>query len=291
VVYALGFFDGVHLGHRALLQAAVADAACLGTVAGAVTFLHHPDALVLGDAPALLCTPRERVALLKKYGMAKVEMLSFDKQLMQTPWQDFYEMLKKEYGAEGFVCGEDFRFGYKGEGTAEKLKQACGQDGLSCTVVPQICANGLPVSSSRIRGLLGEGSVEQANALLGHPFACCGTVVRGKQLGRRLGFPTANVDAAPTALKRGVYAATASFDGEDYPCVVNVGVCPTVGGEKITVEAHIPDFSGDIYGKAVTLEFYKFLRPEEKFPSLEALTQAITENIRAMKDFFEKNRK
>lgn len=277
-IYALGFFDGVHLGHQALLGAvkALAPEGCRGVV----TFSGHPDTLVLGQTPELINTPEDREHLLREFGMDRVVTLPFDKKMQSTPWEDFLEELRESYGAGGFVCGEDFCFGARGAGTAAMLRTFCRQRGLPCTVVPEQDMDGQRVSSTYIRALLTRGDMERAVRFLGHPHVLTGTVVSGRHLGRTLGIPTANLHLPEGVLvpRFGVYACRALAEGEAYPAVTNVGIRPTVGGHHVTVEPWLLDYSGDLYGKEITLEFLKFLRPERKFDSLEELKAAILEN-------------
>lgn len=276
-IYALGFFDGVHLAHQALLRACGDLAEAHGCKTGAVTFTAHPDALVLGKMPPLINTPADRTRLLTQFGTEKVVSLPFDREMMAMPWQDFLAMLTDDYGAAGFVCGEDFRFGHRGQGTAALLAQYCAENDLVWGIVPQMILDGTVVSSSHIRTLLERGEVESANRFLGHPHILSGEVVSGRHLGRTLGIPTANLlppeDLA--ALPHGVYACLAIAENQRYLAVTNIGNRPTVGGHRVTVEPWILDFDGDLYGKQLTLEFHKFLRPERKFDSLEELKAQI----------------
>ena len=291
-VYALGFFDGVHLGHQALLTACKKLAERHGYYAGAVTFDSHPESMVTGNAPLLINTVQERQRILLGYRISQIMVLLFDKQLMQLPWQSFLEMLV-EKGAAGFVCGADFRFGHRGEGSAETLKDFCKSHGLCWAVVPDQLRDGVRVSSTHIRGLIEIGEMEKAVQFLGHPHVLTGTVVQGKQLGRTIGIPTANLMLPKGVVcpAFGVYACKAIVDGSSYMAVTNVGVCPTVSGEGVTVEPWLLDFDGDLYGKTLTLHFYSFLRPEKKFASLEALRQEIQKNALETRNFFEKVRK
>ena len=194
-IYGLGFFDGVHLGHQALLRAVktLAPEGCRGVV----TFSGHPDTLVLGTAPALINTAEDRENLLRNYGMDRVVTLPFDKKMQSTPWEDFLEELRRDFGAGGFVCGEDFRFGAKGAGTASLLQDYCEKEGLPCAVVPEQEMSGVRISSTYIRELLTQGRVAEADTFLGHPHVFTGEVVHGKQLGRTIGFPTANLILPP----------------------------------------------------------------------------------------------
>lgn len=289
-IFALGFFDGVHLGHQALLKQCRALAEQQSCKAGVVTFVGHPDELVTGKKTMLINTYQDRRRLLKGYGMETLVELTFDEKLMTMPWQDFYQMLRREYNAVGLVCGEDFRFGFRGQGNAELLKQVCAADGIPCAVIPQQILEGIPVSSTHIRRLLSQGKMEEAERFLGHKHIFTGTVVKGQQLGRRLGTPTANLSLPKEllCLPFGVYICRAKGEGIDVPAVTNIGIRPTVSGENVTVEPWLLDYEGDLYGKELTLEFYRYLRPERKFPSLAELQEEILKNGEQARKFFEK---
>lgn len=285
-IFALGFFDGVHVGHQALLAACRCMADELGCQTGVVTFLGHPDTLVTGITPKLINTPEDRERLLKTYGMERIIALPFDKSLMEMPWQDFFRLLTTEYGAAGLVCGADFRFGYRGEGNAQRLAAACEEMGIPCTIVPEQKLGDITVSSTRIRSLLEKGEMEEAVRFLGHPHILSGTVTSGQKIGRTMGIPTANLTIPEGCVvpRFGVYACKIL----DHPAVTNIGIRPTVSGSGITVEPWILDYDGDLYGQTLTVEFYKFLRPERKFPSLEELGREIRENASETRKFFEK---
>lgn len=290
-IYALGFFDGIHIGHAALLTACRCLADEQGCKAGVVTFGSHPDTLVLGNTPRLINTPREREQILRdKFHMDTVVILPFDQQMRTSPWEDFLAMLRKEYGAAGFVSGEDFRFGHKGAGNATLLAQYCGKEKLPCTIVPEQTVDGIRVSSTYIRTQLETGDMATAVKFLGHPHYLTGTVVHGHGLGRTLGIPTANL-RLPEGLvvpKFGVYACLCRIDGKAYPAVTNIGTRPTVEGHHVTVEPWILDYEGDLYDREITLEFYRFLRPERKFPSLDALKEEIHRNAEETRQLLSK---
>ncbi|MBQ3486722.1 MAG: riboflavin biosynthesis protein RibF [Clostridia bacterium] len=275
-IYALGFFDGVHLGHQALLEACAALAEANGLEPGAVTFGTHPEALTQGGAPVLINTPADRERLLSRF-VRRVITLPFDEHIRTMAWEDFLELLAGSYGAAGFVCGDDFRFGHKGAGNGSLLENWCRQRGLPFAQVPEQTLEGIRVSSTHIRALLEEGRLEEADRFLGHPHILTGTVVPGKQLGRRLGIPTANLrlPEGTARMKHGVYACRCRLEGRDYAAVTNIGLRPTVSGRGVTVEPWILGWEGDLYGREITLEFLAFLRPEERFDSLEALKEAI----------------
>ena len=288
-IYALGFFDGVHLGHQALLCACSHIAQRAGCKAGVVTFSSHPDALVTGQTPPLINAVPERNRMLLGYKISDILELPFDKKLMRMPWRGFLEMLIQK-GAAGFVCGADFRFGFRGEGTAELLANFCRERNLPWAVVPEQELDGIRVSSTHIRSLLEEGKVERANRFLGHPHVLSGAVVCGRKLGRTLGIPTANllIPEGVVQPRFGVYACKALVEGQEYLAVTNIGSRPTVGGHRVTVEPWILDFDGNLYEKTLVLEFYKFLRPEKKFDSLEELRQEIQKNAMQTRKIFEK---
>ena len=292
-IYALGFFDGVHLGHAALLRECRRLAEETGCKAAAVTFSSHPDTLVLGKTPRLINTIEDRVQLLTEAGMDEVVVLPFDKQMQTMPWQEFLRLLVANYGAAGLVCGHDFRFGNGGAGNAALLTDYCTEHHMPCAVVPEQTVSGITVSSTHIRSLLEAGKMEEAALFLGHPHILSGTVVTGRKLGRTLGIPTANLSIPEEVVKLpfGVYACKAEAEGNTYIAVTNIGNRPTVGGHRITVEPWLLGFDGDLYGKHLTLSFHAFLRPEQKFPSLEALKEEIQKNAIETRKFFENNTK
>ena len=179
-IYALGFFDGVHRGHQALLRACCTMAEQTGGIPSAVTFDGHPDTLISGVTPELINTPEDRLRLMKSFGIRQIRVFPFDRQMMTMPWQNFFRMLREEYGAGGLVCGDDFRCGYRGEGTAQMLARACREEKMPCTVVPEQMLDGIRISSTYIRGLLKEGKAEEAVRFLGHPHLLSGKVVTGR---------------------------------------------------------------------------------------------------------------
>ncbi len=286
-IYALGFFDGVHLGHQALLSACVALAEEKNALPCAITFENHPMSAFTTEYPPLLTQVYDRGVLLRRFGMEKTLLLGTDKEIMSTSWQAFLEDLC-DLGAVGFVCGHDFRFGHRGEGDPEKLKAFCEARGLPCVVVPEQLLDGVRISSSHIRALLEAGELAEAERFLGHRHRFTGRVVHGRALGRTIGVPTANLEVPEKQIlpKNGVYACLARTKGKEYAAVTNIGSRPTVGGRHVTVEAWLLDFEGDLYDDYVNLEFIKFLRPERKFDSLEELKAAIEQNARETREIW-----
>lgn len=289
IIVALGFFDGVHLGHQALLKACVDMAQQLNMEPAAITFHRHPQSLFATGVPLLLNSLEDRHRLLQQYGMSQIITVPVSPEIMQMPWQEFlYTLLSS--GAAGFVCGNDFRFGHKGEGTAKLLEGYCKERNLPCVIVPEQLLEGVRISSTHIRRLIETGEMETALAFLGHPHILSGQVVRGQQLGRKIGIPTANLLIPQGVLvpKFGVYACRITTDQGEFSAVTNIGTRPTVAGNGVTVEPWILDFDGDLYGKVVTLAFYRFLRPEKKFPTLQDLQAEIQKNAAEVRNFFEK---
>ena len=280
-VIALGFFDGVHLGHGALLRRAAEEAQKRGCESAVFTFDRPPKEVITGIPCPLINSPEDRAELVKRlYGIDEMLMVPFDDEMRTTPWDRFVtDILVGRYGAVHLVAGHDHHFGHRNQGSPELLREKCTELGLGCDIIPAVTIDGVTVSSTHIRGLLEEGDVETARAFLGHPHVLTQTVGHGRQLGRTIGIPTANLVAPPHVLlpKRGVYAAKITLpDGRAFGGVTNVGVRPTVNnGQDVTVEPWILDFDGDLYGQAIRVEFFRRLRDERKFESLEALRSQI----------------
>lgn len=292
-VIALGFFDGVHIGHGALLSLCAKRAKELDAVPAAFTFDLHPSALIPGKKPVpLLTTPDDRMGLMERlYGIREVIVAHYDDRMMKTPWRDFVtDYLVRDHAAVHLVVGHDFHFGYKGEGDPQKLRALCEELGIGCDVVAKVELEGITVSSTYIRSLLEGGEMDRALRFLGHPHVLTCRVAHGKKLGSTLGFPTVNLTFAQGLLipAYGVYACKAVFEnGDSRLAVTNVGTRPTVqDGDAVTAEGFLLDFDGDLYGQEVRMEFYHYLRPERKFSSLEALRAEVMRNARQTRDYF-----
>ncbi len=293
-VVAIGSFDGVHLGHQAVVGATIELVQQLsvgrsgpGEVA-ALTFDPHPAKLLAPDlAPALIATVEQRVAWLGESGVNHVVLAPFDRELAEVEAIDFIQdILFDQLGASGVVVGFDFTFGRGGKGNTRLLAEECSRKDLPVRVVEPFHLDGLLVSSTKIREFILSGRVYGAMKLLGRPFQLSGEVVQGKARGRTLGFPTANVAATQEINPaNGVYAARARVGTELVDAAVSIGIVPTFdNGNDVTVEAYLLDFDADIYGQTISLEFVKRLRPERRFDGPEALVAQITEDVKQVRD-------
>ena len=291
-VIALGFFDGVHLGHGALLRRVGEIARQEGHIPAALTFDHHPKDFIPGaEHVPLINTPMDREELMHRlYGIRQVMVLPFDEHTREMPWREFVtRLLVERYQAAHLVAGHDYHFGYRGEGDPERLRALCRELGIGCDIIGRVELDGVTVSSTYIRGLIQAGDMERAARFLGHPHTLSGPVVHGKGLGRTIGIPTSNLIVPQGVLMPafGVYATRVWIEGRGYLAVTNVGVRPTVENtDRVTVEPWILDFDGDLYGQNIRVEFCRQLRPERKFPSIDALKAAILENARQTRAYF-----
>ena len=280
-VIALGFFDGVHLGHAALLRRAVEEAANRGVTPAVFTFDRVPKEVITGIPCPLINSPEDRKDLLRRlYGIEEVIMVPFDDEMRTTAWDDFVvNILVKRYHAVHLVAGHDHHFGHKNQGSPELLQAKCAELGLGCDIIPKVEIGDTTVSSTYIRRLVELGQIERANQFLGHPHVLTQEVRHGRRIGRTIGIPTVNLTVPHRVLvpSFGVYATRIYLpDGTDYAAVTNVGIRPTVNnGSDVTVEAWILDFDGDLYGQTVRLEFIRHIRDEIRFDSLDALKAQI----------------
>ena len=291
-VIALGFFDGIHIGHAALLECTVQRARETGAIPSVLSFDIHPDTLVFGKEVPLINSATGRADLIRRlFGIENIIFIHFDRSVMQMPWQEFVQTLIQEMDAGWVVVGHDFRFGWKGEGTAQRLKDYCADLGLGCDIIPAVTLEGRVVSSTYIRELIEDGEMERANQFLGHPHTLVDTVHYGYRLGTKMGTPTINMRFPDGVLvpRYGVYAARAILDdGSEHMAVTNVGVRPTVSGEdRVSVESYILDYSGNLYDRQVRIEFFRFIRPEMKFPSVDALKAQILKDAETTRAYFE----
>jgi riboflavin kinase/FMN adenylyltransferase len=284
VYLAIGVFDGVHLGHRSVLLRALSDARAAGGTAVAVTFDPHPAKILRpGAAPRLLTATAHKLRLIRAIGVECVLVIPFDAQFAATPPEAFVFELRSACRPLREICvGHEWSFGRGRAGNFELLRRMGDQLGFDEVGVPAVKVDGEIVSSTAIRGAVESGDLARASALLGRDYAILGTVIRGDQLGRSLGFPTANLSAHNEQFPpNGVYAVTALWRDRPLRGVVNLGVRPTVAsatGERL-LELHLFDFDQEIYGDDVEVTFRRFLRPEKKFDSLDALKTQIAKDV------------
>ncbi|MCP3105074.1 bifunctional riboflavin kinase/FAD synthetase [Myxococcus sp. K15C18031901] len=279
---ALGNFDGVHVGHQALFAEARRHAP-----PAAFTFHPHPGKVLQPDlAPKLITLLPRRLELLAHYGLESVVVQAFSRDYARTQAADFEVALFDTLGVAHVVVGSDFTYGAARAGTVETLREAASRRGARLHVVSPVTVDGVVASSSRVREYILEGRVSAACRLLGRPFDLDGTVVAGAGRGRTLGFPTANVDTQNELRPApGVYAIRVRFLGEAtatwYGGAANIGIKPTFGGSEVTIEAHLLDFAGDLYGRELRVQFLERLRPEQRFGSVAELTGQIKRDVEA----------
>jgi riboflavin kinase/FMN adenylyltransferase len=289
-VIALGFFDGIHIGHSALMERVLKIAETRDLLPSVITFDQNPKTIVTGHQIPLISSIEDRVGLIRRiFGIKHVIILNFET-LRKMPWQEFVERLSSEFNAAHLVAGHDFRFGFNGEGNVDKLLEKSGELDISCDIIPAVRYKDIIISSTHIRKLIEEGDIEQANEFLGHPHVLTDVVRYGYKLGRNIGTPTINMIFSDGVLvpARGVYATRVYLDdGSEHFGVTNIGTHPTVNHTgNVTAETHIIDFIGNLYGKTVRIEFYKRLRPEIKFDGIEQLKAQIHQDIESVSAFF-----
>lgn len=290
-VLALGFFDGVHRGHAALLRQAVLVSEREGIPSAVMTFDTHPDTLVRGEPVELINSAPDRAWLIRHYfHIDRVEFFRFTEDTMRTPWRTFLDSIRSELGAVHFVVGYDFRFGWRGEGTAALLRDYCRENALGCDIIDPVVIDGITVSSTYIRGLLKAGNMREAERFMGHPHILSDMVRHGRALGRKLGAPTVNMRFAPGVLipRYGVYAARAHLREGVFSAVTNIGVRPTVSSDHtVSVESHLLDYSGNLYGRPVLLEFVEHIRDEIAFSSVDELSAQISADTERARSILE----
>ncbi|MDE2050967.1 MAG: bifunctional riboflavin kinase/FAD synthetase [Gammaproteobacteria bacterium] len=287
-VVTIGTFDGMHLGHQALLTRLKEHGGRLSRPTMVLTFEPMPREFLLAEglAPARLTSCRERWRILARLGCDFLWLLRFGPWLRNLSGEEFAGLLGKELGTPLVVVGHDFRFGRNGEATAATLSAAGRRLGFEVDVVPPVTIDGERVSSSGVRDALARADFEQVRRWLGRPYSMTGRVVQGNRLGRSLGFPTANLQIERRRPPvQGIFAVRVHGASEAaLPGVASLGTRPTVDGEHTLLEAHVFDFSGDLYGREIEVEFVAKLREEERFPSLDALTAQMHKDAARARD-------
>ncbi|MBI4169030.1 MAG: bifunctional riboflavin kinase/FAD synthetase [Acidobacteria bacterium] len=288
-VGTIGNFDGLHRGHRAILERVLARGRADGHPTLLVTFDPHPLKVLAPErAPRLITSPRQKLALLSATGIDFLLVLPFTLELAEVTAERF----AREYLLEGLALrcvyvGQNFNFGKGRAGNADLLVRLCGDLGIGAQKVPEVRSLGSPISSSRIRRALLGGEVELAGELLGRPYGIEGTVVHGESRGAALGFPTANLDTPNELMPQdGVYITEAVIDAGRFPAVTNIGSRPTFAGASYAVETHVLDSPGDLYGRPLEVRFHARLRQELKFASPAALIDQVRRDIERAREFF-----
>lgn len=276
-VVALGNFDGLHIAHMAIIKKCHDYARTHDLKCGVLLFNEHTKHTINNISVPVITTEGQKLELLSGADMDFVYMRDFDKDFMRLTPEQFVRSLIDILHCEAVCVGYDYRFGHKASGDAALLKELCEKSGIAAIVTDEIDCNGAAVKSTAIRELIKKGSVESAEQMLGRPFAIDGMVVKGKQNGRKLGFPTANVSYDSNTLlpHSGVYAGYTYVRGNKYKSVINVGNNPTFNADKITIESHILGFNEDIYNELVRVEFIRRLRKDKKFDSPDELKKQI----------------
>ena len=284
VCLAIGTFDGVHLGHQQVIRQALMNARQHGAKAIVVTFDAHPATIVAPDrVPPLICSLPQKLRSIEALGVDATLLLHFDRALSELPAADFIRRLVHDFGHIHSICvGSHFTFGHRRSGNVELLRQLGAELHFAIHDLASVALDGETVSSTRIRAAIRTGNLDAASQMLGRAYALAGTVVPGDQVGRRLGFPTANLDTRGLALPpHGVYAVLARVNAHTHPAALNLGLRPTRSetAPQLHAEVHLLDFAGDLYGTELEVTFVAKLRDEMKFPNLEALQQQIVRDL------------
>ncbi len=288
---AIGNFDGLHRGHKAILRALVERAQEGGFYSLVLTFSPHPEKVLGQRRVAMIQTLTQRLAGLKESGIQAVLVAPFSRAFSRLTSQEFFQnILVSLLGAREVIVGENFRFGLKRQGNIEELRRLGRECGVIVHPVPQIRYKGRIVSSSLIRSFLFEGKVERANALLGYPYEIEGKVVKGSSRGASLGFPTANILTANEITPEGVFITAAKLSRQTYPSVTNIGFRPTFGKDAFQVETFIFGFKRSIYGKRIRLGLLKKIRDEKEFSSPQALVRQVSKDLTVAQDFFKESK-
>ena len=285
---AVGNFDGVHLGHRKILQCLVRQARRRGLSSLLLTFSPHPEKILGKGRMLMLQTLAQRLQEVKKSGVEAVLVMPFGLRFSTLPPHPFLDrVLVKVLKARTVLVGENFHFGRNRAGSVTTLKEySLKTKAFDVCIIPPVEKAGGPVSSSRIRGLLREGRVELAGALLGRPYEIAGAIVRGRSVGRRLGFPTANLRPQNEILPSGIFISLAGVGRDWHPSLTYIGQRPTFGPGRLHVETYLLRFQGNLYGRKATVRLLRRLRPDRKFSSAAALTRQIGRDVRKAVSYF-----
>ncbi|MCL2249512.1 MAG: riboflavin biosynthesis protein RibF [Oscillospiraceae bacterium] len=290
-VIALGFFDGVHVGHAALLNRALEVGSETGLIPSVITLDVHPQLITRGKEVLLINSLEDRLSIIHRvFGIEDVLPFEFNTQTAAMPWDMFIDYLIDEFGAKHLIAGADFKFGFGGMGNSRLLLEKCDEKGIGCDIIPHVKQDGIVCSSTYIRELLLSGDIKRANSFLGHAHILTDIVRHGYKLGRTLGTPTINMcfSAGVLVPAHGVYATRIFLeDGAEQIGVTNVGIRPTVSGtDSVTAETHILNFQRNLYGHKVRVEFHKRLRSEIRFDGIDKLKAQIAIDCEEAMRFF-----
>lgn len=291
-VVALGCFDGVHTGHRAVISKAVEIAKQRSFKSAVWCFDAPPKNFFLPNSAPVITSADEKMRLISELGVDITACVPFDMSIGSLSPENFFcEILINKMRAAHIVCGYNYTFGKNGAGSTSLLSKLCAERNVGFTALTPVYSDDMPISASAIREALAIGDTKTAERLLGRPFSLSGKVDNGNHLGRTLGFPTANIAAKDGAAlpKNGVYLTRATFDGTVRYGITNVGRHPTVLVEKPLAETYLFDFDGDLYNKEIRLEFLDFIRPEETFSSLDELKNQVSSDVNKAMQIIEKN--
>lgn len=288
---ALGYFDGVHLGHRALMQRAIRRAKEIGGNSAVFTFGAHPSSFIAGaPAPLITAEAYRREEIKRLGGVDEVIFGHFDAEMRNMDWRDFiHKVLIGRWNARYIISGRNNRFGYRGLGTAEGMAAECSKAGVGYDCIEDVMLDGVVVSSTHIRMLIAQGDMENAARFLGHPYTVTGVVEHGRKVGTKIGVPTVNLRIPPEMAlpPYGVYATRVRVGENAYVAATNIGIKPTfVDAGGPTIEPHLLDFEGDLYGRLIHVELYRLLRREMAFETVDELKAAIEKDVRQTRAFF-----
>lgn len=289
VCLAIGFFDGAHLGHQQILRQAISDARQHDAVEVALTFDRHPNVVVAPDKlPPLIYSLPQKLRAIASLGIGNILLVRFDKKFSEQSGEEFVRGLARGFGKIHSICvGANFVFGHRRSGNVALLKTLGAELNFQVHGLAAVSLDGRTVSSTRVREAIGAGQLDAASQMLGRPYAICGRVVKGDQLGRKLGFPTANLDVAGLVLPpNGVYSGRANIKGRIYCVALNIGFRPTIASARVrpVVEAHILGFSGDLYDSELEVEMGEKMRDERKFASPLELRAQIARDVAALSE-------
>lgn len=285
---ALGTFDGVHSGHKKIIQDVVNTSRGKNIKSAVLTFDNHPNTILKPDEGIMLITDNKAKArILSSLGVDYLFFIKFDNEFANTEAREFIKILRNNFNAEVLACGFNYSFGKKGKGNIQLLQKLKSEFNYELHVIDRVTYHNHIVSSSAIRKKLEAGKISDANSLLGHKLFYTGIVKKGKMLGRSLGFPTANIEVIKNScLKNGVYITNTYIEGKAYNSISNVGYNPTVGNDKRNIETYILDFDDNLYGKEIKIEFLEFIREEKKFESVDELKKRVDRDINTARKYF-----